>query len=94
MAQDRVGTPARHIDGEAHPVAALHLIGHVGHRAHELRHVHGLHVGARQFRVETRGVGYVADEPIQATHVMLDDVEQTPARLVAAGHGQGLDRAA
>jgi hypothetical protein len=49
---------------------------------------------AREFGVEPRGVGDVADQPVEAAHVVLHDVEQTVARWAGFDPRQGLHRAA
>ena len=60
----------------------------------KLRQVDRLRIGARQLRVEARGVGNVADQPVEAAHVVLDDRHQPLRELVGAGKRQGLDGAA
>ena len=49
---------------------------------------------ARKLGVEARCVGYVGDQPVEALHVVLDDGEQAPARIIGFGQRQGLDGAA
>ena len=48
--------------------------------AEELLQVDRLGVLARQFGVEPRGVGNVGDQPVEAAHVVLDDVHQPRLR--------------
>ena len=64
------------------------------HGLEQPRHVDRLGVGAGELGVEARGVGDVGDQPVEAAHVVLDDREQAPARLVGAGERQRLDGAA
>ena len=60
----------------------------------EPRHVDRLGVGAGKLGVEAGGVGDVADQPVEAADVVLDDGEEAAARFVAAGERQRLDGAA
>ena len=51
-------------------------------------------VGARQLGIEPRGIRYVADEPVEPLHVVLDDRQQALARGLGLGDWQRLDSAA
>ena len=53
-----------------------------------------VHVGAREFGVETRRVGNIADQPVEPADVVLDDGEQPVARRLGLGDRQRLDGAA
>ena len=76
------------------PIPALDLIGDIDQSARQLDDVDRLAVAARQFGVEPGGVGNIGNQPVEPAHVVLDDLEQSPARLVGPGDRQGLDRAA
>src|SRR5208283_725513 len=57
------------------------------------RKIEGNHVSAREFGIEARSVGYIADEPIQARHIVLDDFQQPISGGLGLGDWQCLDGA-
>ena len=70
------------LDDQPHAgaVAARRILGHRDDGAQQRDQIDRLGVVARQFGVEPRGVGNVADEPVEPAHVVLHDVEQPVAR--------------
>ena len=64
------------------------------HRQHQAAQVDRLRFGARQLGVEPRGVGDVADQPVEALHVVLDDAHQLALLVGVLDPRDGLDRAA
>ncbi len=48
----------------------------------------------RQLGIETRGVGDIADQAVEAANVVLDDIQQPLLRIVRFGEWQRLDGAA
>ena len=94
--QRRVAPERVWLDRKAnrHAVVTAHLVGHRQHRCQQPRHVDGLGVGPRQLGIEPRGIGNIADQPVEAAHIVLDHAEQPAAAVVVARQRQGLDRAA
>ena len=67
---------------------------HRDHRLGELDEIDRAGVAAREFGVEPRGVGDVADQPVEPAHVVLHDLEQTIARRAGFDPRQRFHRAA
>ncbi len=55
--------------------------------------VHGRGVLAGEFRIEARGVGNIADQPVEAAHVVLDDAGEALLGFVRFRQRQRFDRA-
>ena len=77
MAEDQEGIPAMRlpvdVEGDERFVLLAALVGDGDHRLEQADHVDGLRIGAGELRIEARGVRDVADQPVEALHVMLDD---------------------
>ncbi len=67
---------------------------HAGDGGQQLAHVDRRRVLPRQFGVEARGVGDIADQPVEPADVVLDDARQARLGLLVLGERQGLDGAA
>ena len=74
------GAAPLHRQLQRHAVAARRIGDHGDHRFGDLDQIDRAGVAAREFGVEPRGVGDVADQPVEAAHIVLHDREQTIAR--------------
>ncbi len=82
------------IERNTHSIVAPYLVCHFRDGRQQLREVDRFCISPRQFGVETRCVGDVADQAIETFHIVLNHFKQTRARRVGLGDGEGFDRAA
>ena len=75
-------------------LAAADLAGNIDEVAQQLLQIDGLGVAAGKLGIEPRSVGDVADQAVEAAHVMLDDIHQPLLGIVRAGKRQRFDGAA
>ena len=79
MADDAIRVGAGRVGDVEHDVGRVVAMDVVEQRhrgTQQLGHVDRPGVLARQLGIEARGVGDVADQPVEPLHVMLDDLHQ------------------
>ncbi len=83
-----------HVERQARLAVVAGRVVDLGQRGQDRRHIDRLGRRARQLGIDPARVADVADQPVQAAHVVADDGEQPPLLPGVLHPAQRLDRAA